>query len=53
MCRWLAYAGPPIFLDSLLLRPENSLARQSLSALESVHVVNADGFGIGWYGERE
>ena len=53
MCRWLAYAGPPIFLDSLLLRPENSLARQSLSASESAHVVNADGFGIGWYGERE
>ncbi len=53
MCRWLAYAGPPIYLDTLLLRPENSLTRQSLSASESVHVVNADGFGIGWYGERD
>jgi glutamine amidotransferase len=53
MCRWLAYAGPPIYLDTLLLRPENSLTHQSFSASESVHVVNADGFGIGWYGERE
>lgn len=52
MCRWLAYAGPPIFLDALLTRPENSLTRQSLSAHESVHVVNADGFGIGWYGDK-
>ena len=51
MCRWLAYAGPPIYLDTLLLRPENSLARQSLSASQSAHVVNADGFGIGWYGD--
>ena len=53
MCRWLAYAGPPIYLDTLLLRPENSLARQSLSASQSAHVVNADGFGIGWYGEKD
>ena len=52
MCRWLAYAGPSIFLDSLLTRPENSLTRQSLSAHESAHVVNADGFGIGWYGDK-
>ena len=53
MCRWLAYAGPPIYLDTLLLKPENSLTRQSLGAHESVHVVNADGFGIGWYGDRD
>ena len=53
MCRWLAYAGPPIYLDTLLLKPENSLTRQSLSASQSAHVVNADGFGIGWYGEQD
>jgi predicted glutamine amidotransferase len=52
MCRWLAYAGPSIHLDSLLLRPENSLIKQSLDAHESISAVNADGFGIGWYGGR-
>ena len=35
MCRWLAYSGPPIFLDSVVLRPENSLIDQSRRALES------------------
>ena len=31
MCRWLAYAGPPIYLDLLLLEPEHSL--ENLSSL--------------------
>ena len=49
MCRWLAYSGPPIFLDTVLFRPENSLIRQSLKARESRSVTNGDGFGVGWY----
>lgn len=53
MCRWLAYSGPPVFLDSVLFKPENSLIRQSLRALEGRHVTNGDGFGVGWYGERQ
>lgn len=52
MCRWLAYSGPPIFLDTLIFKPENSLATQSLTAQESVTTTNGDGFGIGWYGEK-
>lgn len=52
MCRWLAYSGPPIHLDSLLLKPEHSLIRQSRRALQSNTPTNADGFGIGWFGER-
>jgi predicted glutamine amidotransferase len=52
MCRWLAYSGPPIYLDELLLRPEHSLLTQSLHARESTFEVNADGFGIGWYTAR-
>ena len=52
MCRWIAYAGPPIHLDTLLTRPENSLSHQSLEAHESVSAVNADGFGVGWYGDH-
>ena len=42
MCRWLAYSGPPIYLDELLLRPEHSLLTQSLHARESTFEVNAD-----------
>ncbi len=49
MCRWLAYSGPPIFLDTVLFKPENSLIRQSLQARESRSVTNGDGFGVGWY----
>jgi len=53
MCRWLAYAGPPLHLDSLIVRPENSLIDQSRDAHEAKSAINADGFGIGWYGSRE
>ncbi len=52
MCRWLAYSGPPIFLDTLIFKPENSLATQSLTARQSVTTTNGDGFGIGWYGDK-
>lgn len=51
MCRWLAYSGPPIYLDRLIFRPENSLINQSLQALEGKTTTNGDGFGIGWYGD--
>ena len=53
MCRWLAYNGPPIFLDTILFKPENSLIQQSLRALQSRSVTNGDGFGVGWYGARQ
>ncbi|MEL0114189.1 MAG: class II glutamine amidotransferase [Rickettsiales bacterium] len=53
MCRWIAYAGPPIYPETLLLLPENSLIKQSLSARYSITPTNADGCGLGWYGERE
>jgi len=52
MCRWLAYSGPPVFLDRLIVRPENSLVEQSRDAHKAKSALNADGFGIGWYGER-
>ncbi|MFV3129117.1 class II glutamine amidotransferase [Niveispirillum sp. KHB5.9] len=51
MCRWLAYAGIPIAMDTLLFQPTNSLIRQSLSAQRSVAPTNGDGFGLGWYGD--
>jgi glutamine amidotransferase len=49
MCRWLAYAGGPIYLQELILRPRHSLIDQSLSARSSRTATNADGFGVGWY----
>jgi ergothioneine biosynthesis protein EgtC len=50
MCRLLGYLGPPIGMDSLLLKPEHSLLVQSYQPQEmNSGVVNADGFGVGWY----
>ncbi|TAD88807.1 MAG: class II glutamine amidotransferase [Alphaproteobacteria bacterium] len=51
MCRWLAYSGRPIPMDTLLFKPGNSLIRQSLSAQRSIVPTNGDGFGLGWYGD--
>src|SRR5262249_3257327 len=53
MCRWLCYYGRPRYLESLLFEPENSLIHQSLHARQAVVTTNGDGFGIGWYGDRE
>ena len=52
MCRWIAYAGPPVFLDSLIFEPEHSLIHQSRGARQSKSAINADGFGVGWYAQR-
>lgn len=52
MCRFLAYSGDPIFLDTLLIAPEASLVSQSHSAREAKTDVNGDGCGVGWYGAR-
>lgn len=51
MCRWLAYVGPAICLDTLVMKPEHSLIAQSLNAQRNITAVNGDGFGVGWYGE--
>lgn len=53
MCRWAAYLGDPILLEDLVLKPAHSLIEQSLHAVESKSEVNADGFGIAWYGEHQ
>ncbi len=52
MCRWLAYWGPPLFMEDLVTKPDHSLIHQSLHAAEAKSETNGDGFGIGWYGER-
>ena len=53
MCRWLTYTGRPVYLECLLYEPVNSLIQQSLHARKARVPTNGDGFGFGWYGERE
>jgi predicted glutamine amidotransferase len=53
MCRWLAYKGEPTYLETLISTPSHSLIAQSLRADEAKSPTNGDGFGIGWYGERD
>lgn len=52
MCRWVAYVGDAVFLETFVALPRQSLVVQSHHARESRTDVNGDGFGIGWYGER-
>ncbi|GAA2056244.1 ergothioneine biosynthesis protein EgtC [Catenulispora yoronensis] len=50
MCRHLAYLGPPKSLRELLIDPPHALFRQSWEPRRQAHgVVNADGFGVGWF----
>ena len=51
MCRHLAYVGPPTTLAALLLDPPHGLLHQSYAPrdMRCDAVVNADGFGAGWY----
>ena len=51
MCRWLSYLGRPTTLYRFLYDEDYSLIEQSIHARKSKSVVNADGFGIGWYGD--
>ena len=53
MCRWLAYSGSPVLLEELLYGPKNSLVVQSLHSQMGAEETNGDGFGVGWYGDRE
>lgn len=52
MCRWAAYIGAPIFLEEIISRPGHSLIHQSHGATQCHSAINADGFGVAWYGDR-
>lgn len=52
MCRFLAYQGQPVLLESVVSKPCHSLIHQSMQAHEAKTPTNGDGFGLGWYGER-
>ena len=58
MCRWLVYcSSEPIVLADLVLNSHHSIVRQSFSggfhpdcSDKNNMRMNADGFGLGWYG---
>jgi len=52
MCRWLAYSGTPLLLDTVLYKPAHSLIDQSLHSRLGVETTNGDGFGVGWYAQE-
>ncbi|MDG4823680.1 class II glutamine amidotransferase [Asanoa sp. WMMD1127] len=49
MCRWMAFSGSPLMIDSLLYKPKHSLIDQSQHAELGAETTNGDGFGLGWY----
>jgi len=50
MCRHLAYVGPPVRVGALLTDPPFALTRQAWAPRRQTHgIMNADGFGLGWY----
>jgi predicted glutamine amidotransferase len=52
MCRWVAHAGPEIYLEDLIFHQEHSIVSQSLAATQSAWATNGDGFGVAWYNQR-
>ncbi|MGF6853858.1 class II glutamine amidotransferase [Paraburkholderia sp. CI3] len=50
MCRWLAYTGNPLQLETVLFHARHSLIDQSMHSRLGATTTNGDGFGIGWYG---
>ncbi len=53
MCRWVAFFGNPIHPEVLLYDAKHSLIEQSRRDRLAGGHPNADGVGLGWYGERE
>jgi len=49
MCRWLAYSGNPVPLETVLFHSRHSLIDQSLHSRLGATTTNGDGFGVGWY----
>ena len=49
MCRWLAYTGNPVSLETMLFHARHSLIDQSLYSRFGATTTNGDGFGLGWY----
>lgn len=45
MCRLLGYLGPPVLLDDLIIKPDNSLITQTTQA-QMLAMLNIGGFGL-------
>jgi len=50
MCRWMAYTGSPLQLETVIFKARHSLIDQSLHSRLGATTTNGDGFGLGWYG---
>ncbi|MCW3479784.1 class II glutamine amidotransferase [Neisseriaceae bacterium JH1-16] len=53
MCRWLAYSGNPVSMETVLFQAKHSLIDQSLHSHLGATTTNGDGFGLGWYGRDD
>jgi predicted glutamine amidotransferase len=53
MCRWNAYIGQPLVIAELLYRTRHGLIDESLHSRMGAETTNGDGFGVGWYLERD
>jgi glutamine amidotransferase len=57
MCRWITLlSSEPFSLSDIVLSPSNSMVQMSIDASfhpgygdQNNHVMNGDGFGVGWY----
>lgn len=53
MCRILVYRGVKTEIANIIYRGERSFVSQSKQAYKAVSIVNADGFGLGWYDDKK
>lgn len=53
MCRFVAYLGPSISLESLTTLPSHSIVLQSYRAQEREEPLNGDGFGVAWFAPEQ
>jgi predicted glutamine amidotransferase len=53
MCRWMAWLGQPVAIEELLFESQHGIVAQSLHSRLGAEPTNGDGFGLGWYGDRE
>jgi predicted glutamine amidotransferase len=51
MCRWMAFLGPPIFIEDLFFDVDHSLIDMAIGDGRKQQ-VNGDGFGVGFWTEN-
>ncbi len=49
----MAWLGQPVYIDELLFKTQHGIVDQSLHSRLGAETTNGDGFGMGWYGERD